>query len=367
MVCNGLSEDNVLWQDTHAKNRGTVPHHPNYVLSDPSPSQENRHAEEEYSPVNVSPAIEVSRLRHLYGERTALNDVSFTVFPREIFAVLGPNGGGKSTLFKVLSTLTVPTSGDVKIFGQDLQRNPQAIRSRLGVVFQHPSLDGKLTVVENLRCHGYLYGLKGHALEARMEAMLQRVGLVERAHDLVQILSGGLQRRVELAKGLLHQPQLLLLDEPSTGLDPGARRDFNTYLQQLRTQEGMTIMLTTHIMEEAERCDRVAILHQGQLVALDTPDALKARVGGDVIAIRAQNLSALREKLAHRFACEPSLVDGMLRIERPRGHEFVREVVEAFPGEVQSITFGKPTLEDVFIHQTGHRLWMEDLGGENLA
>jgi ABC-2 type transport system ATP-binding protein len=197
--------------------------------------------------------------------------------------------------------------------------------------------------------------------------MLERMGLADRSRDLVETLSGGMQRRVELAKGLLHKPDLLLLDEPSTGLDPGARRDFNNYLQHLRAQEGVTIILTTHIMEEAERCDRVGILHQGTLVALDTPDALKARVGGDVVAIRVQNLQEFRDKLVKRFGCEPALVDGSLRVERPRGHEFVREVVEAFPGEVQSVTFGRPTLEDVFIRQTGHRFWDEEANGERSA
>jgi ABC-2 type transport system ATP-binding protein len=192
-----------------------------------------------------------------------------------------------------------------------------------------------------------------------MEALLARMTIADRAHDLVSSLSGGLQRRVELAKALLHRPDLLLLDEPSTGLDPGARRDFNDYLFLLREQSQVTIILTTHIMEEAERCDRVGILHQGRLVALDTPNALKAQVGGDVVAIRALNIAELRDKLTRRFSCVPIVVDGLLRIERPRGHEFIRDLVDAFPGEIQSVTFGKPTLEDVFVHQTGHQFWQE--------
>jgi ABC-2 type transport system ATP-binding protein len=293
--------------------------------------------------------------------------VTFVVGRGELFALLGPNGGGKTTLFKILSTLLPATSGEAQVFGQSLVQNPHAVRARLGVVFQHPSLDPKLTVAENLHHHGHLYGLWGKTLRARAQAMLERMGLADRSHDLVETLSGGMQRRVELAKGLLHKPDLLLLDEPSTGLDPGARRDFNDYLQHLREREGVTIILTTHIMEEAERCDRVGILHQGKLVALDTPEALKARVGGDVVAIRAQNLQEFRDKLVKRFGCEPALVDGSLRVERPRGHEFVREVVEAFPGEVQSVTFGRPTLEDVFIRQTGHRFWDEEADGERVA
>lgn len=311
--------------------------------------------------MNLAPAVVVDNLCRSYGTRLALDHVTFSVSRGEMFALLGPNGGGKTTLFKILSTLLPATSGEVCIFGQNLFHNPHAVRAHLGVVFQQPSLDRKLTVVENLRHHGHLYGLRGKTLRERIASMLHRMGLADRAHDLVEKLSGGLQRRVELAKGLLHKPDLLLLDEPSTGLDPGARRDFSQYLSQLRAQEGVTVVLTTHIMEEAERCDRVGILHQGKLVALDTPDALKARVGGDVIAIQTPHLEELRTKLMRRFACDPILVDGVLRIERPKGHEFVREVVEAFPGEIQSVTFGKPTLEDVFIHQTGHQFWQDEM------
>ena len=317
--------------------------------------------------MNPVPAVVVTNLCRLYGSRAALADVTFTVSRGELFALLGPNGGGKTTLFKILSTLLPATSGDVQVFGQSLSHNPHAVRTRLGVVFQHPSLDPKLTVNENLLHHGHLYGLWGKMLHERAGAMLERMGLTDRSPDLVETLSGGMQRRVELAKGLLHKPDLLLLDEPSTGLDPGVRRDFDNYLHHLREQDGVTIILTTHIMEEAERCDRVGILHQGKLVALDTPEALKARVGGDVVAIKAPNLLDLRDKLAKRFGCVPILIDGSLRVERPRGHEFVREVVEAFPGEVQSVTFGRPTLEDVFIHQTGHQFWDEEKNGDRAA
>lgn len=314
--------------------------------------------------MNAVPAVSVTNVRRLYDTRVALDEVTFTVLTGEIFALLGPNGGGKSTLFKILSTLIPPTSGDIQIFGEDLRRYPEAVRNRIGVVFQSPSLDPKLTVTENLVCHGYLYGLARKTLRERMEALLARMGISDRMRDLVGTLSGGLQRRVELAKALLHRPDLLLLDEPSTGLDPGARRDFNDYLHRLREQGNVTIILTTHIMEEAERCDRVGILHQGKLLALDTPEALKAQVGGDVVAIRAQNITELQDKLTRRFACAPTIVDGQLRIERPRGHEFVRELVDAFPGEIQSVTFGKPTLEDVFVHQTGHQFWNDGTESE---
>ena len=182
--------------------------------------------------------------------------------------------------------------------------------------------------------------------------MLARVGLTERANDLVETLSGGLQRRAELAKGLLHEPDILVLDEPNTGLDPAARRDFMNYLQQLREQEGVTILLTTHFMEDAERCDRVGILHEGKLVALGAPDALKQSIGGDIVVIQSSDPHGLQKKLRERFGCEATVVDGSLRVERPRGHEFIRDVVEAFPGEITSAAFGRPTLEDVFIHLT---------------
>jgi ABC-2 type transport system ATP-binding protein len=301
-------------------------------------------------------AIRVEGLRHVYGSRRALNDVSFTITRGEVFGLLGPNGGGKTTLFKILATLLRPSGGGAFVFGDPLSA-PGAVRRHLGVVFQHPSVDGKLTVAENLVCHGHLYGLRGARLRQRTQVVLDRLGLADRAADRVETLSGGLQRRTELAKALLHQPPLLLLDEPSTGLDPGARRDFIQHLRQLRAQEGVTIVLTTHHMDEAERCDRIALLHQGDLVSIGTPAELKARVGGDVVVLQTHDPEALREKIRQRFACEAAVVDGTLRVERARGHEFVSEVVEAFPADVTLVTYGKPTLEDVFVHLTGQRFW----------
>jgi ABC-2 type transport system ATP-binding protein len=307
-------------------------------------------------------AIEVTGLRHAYGDRLALDGISFAVPRGEIFGLLGPNGGGKTTLFKILSTLLTPTAGTAQVLGADIRTDAAAVRRHLGVVFQHPSLDGKLSVAENLWCHGYLYGVHGEALRQRSEIVLQRLGLSERGGERVETLSGGLQRRVELAKALLHRPPLLLLDEPSTGLDPGARRDFMHYLNQLRDQDGVTVVLTTHHMEEAERCDRIAILHQGRLIRSGAPAALKGEVGGDVVVMQTPSPDALRAKIRDRFNCEATLVDGSVRVERPRGHEFVRDVVEAFPADVSFVTYGKPTLEDVFIHLTGHRFWADSSG-----
>jgi ABC-2 type transport system ATP-binding protein len=251
------------------------------------------------------------------------------------------------------------------VFDEDAGRHPERVRRRLGVVFQHPALDGKLTVLENLRCHAALYGLGAADARARAAALLERLGLAERGGDYVETLSGGLARRVELAKGLLHGPDLVLLDEPSTGLDPGARRDFFEYLVHLRDREGLTVVLTTHYMEEAERCDRIGFIHQGSLVAVGAPGDLKAEIGGDVVVVEATDPERMRSRIQQRFGCEPRLVDGVLRIELPRGHEFVRDVVEAFPGEIRTVTFGKPTLEDVFVHLTGERFFAEaPAGGE---
>ncbi|MEK7338114.1 MAG: ATP-binding cassette domain-containing protein, partial [candidate division NC10 bacterium] len=218
-----------------------------------------------------------------------------------------------------------------------------------------------------LRHHGHLSGLHGGALRNPAQGMLAGLGLADRAADLVETLSGGLQRRTELAKGLLHRPDLLLLDEPSTGLDPGARRDFMAYLHQLRAEDGVTVLLTTHFIEEAERCDRVGILQRGRLVATGTPEELKGRIGGDVVVVRATDPEGLRRKIRDRFGAEAALVEGTLRLERPRGHEFARELVEAFSGEIQGVTFGKPTLEDVFIHLTGHRFWGDEAAGGEAA
>jgi ABC-2 type transport system ATP-binding protein len=274
----------------------------------------------------------------------------------ELFGLLGPNGGGKSTLFKVLCTLLPVGGGAARVFGHDVAREPEAVRRVLGVVFQQPSVDGLLTVEENLVHHGHLYGLAGRNLRSAIGAVLERLGLAERRRDRVSRLSGGLMRRVELAKALLTSARVLLLDEPSTGLDPGARRDLLVYLRELRDAAGITVVLTTHDMEEAERCERIAILDHGRLVGLGPPDALKARVGGDVLVVHAAAPEALRDQVRARFGLDGRLVDGTLRLERARGHELVRDLIEAFPDAIRTVTYGKPTLDDVFVHLTGHRL-----------
>jgi ABC-2 type transport system ATP-binding protein len=308
---------------------------------------------------DATAAVEIADLEHRYGERRALAGLSLTIDRGEIFLFLGPNGGGKTTLFRLLSTLIPIQQGEARILGFDLRRQAQAVRERVGIVFQAPSLDKKLTVAENLMHQGHLYGLSGGGLQARQDEMLERLGLGDRRRDRVETLSGGLRRRVELAKGMLHRPRLLLLDEPSTGLDPGARSDLWDYLQQVRRDEGVTIVLTTHLLEEADKADRIAILSEGSLVALDTPDALKATVGGDSITIQTEEPESLAPAISERFGCPAAVLDGAVRLEQRDGHEWIARLVEAFPGRIDAITLGKPTLEDVFIDRTGHRFWRE--------
>jgi ABC-2 type transport system ATP-binding protein len=311
---------------------------------------------ESQAPALTEAAVEVEDLRHRYGDRVALDGVSFRVERAELFALLGPNGGGKSTIFRILSTLLRAGGGAARVLGHDVAREPEAVRRRLGVVFQHPSVDGALTVEENLIHHGHLYGLHGGALRTAIEATVSRLGLAERRRDRVGSLSGGLMRRAELAKALLVRADVLLLDEPTTGLDPRARREFLLQVRELRDTEEITAVLTTHDMEEAERCDRVGILDRGRLVALGTPDALKAQVGGDVLVVQAPAPETLRDRVRVRFGVDGRVVDGTLRLERARGHELVRDLIEAFPDEIRTVTYGKPTLEDVFVRLTGHRL-----------
>ncbi|HEV3138431.1 MAG TPA: ABC transporter ATP-binding protein [Pirellulales bacterium] len=307
--------------------------------------------------MNHSPAIRASHLEYHYGRRQALADLSLEVARGEIFAFLGPNGGGKTTLFRLLSTLIPLERGELEILSFDLRTQSAAVRGAIGVVFQAPSLDKKLTVRENIRHQGHLYGISGATLRQREAEMLERLGLAERASERVETLSGGLRRRVELAKGMIHHPMLLLLDEPSTGLDPGARGDLWSYLRTLSNEQGVTVVLTTHLLEEADKADRIAILHQGRLVAEGAPDALRATLGGDSITVHSSDPARLAAAIAAQFGCQARILDGCVRLEQSDGHQWIARLVEAFPGQIESVTFGKPTLEDVFIARTGHRFW----------
>jgi ABC-2 type transport system ATP-binding protein len=256
----------------------------------------------------------------------------------------------------------VPSGGVATIRGFDVAKEPAQVRQQIGIVFQARSLDIKLTVEENLRHAGHLYGLSGKHLRTRIADVLHRVALTDRARDYVETLSGGMQRRVELAKGLIHSPAVLLLDEPTTGLDPGARLDLWQYLRMLRDEEGVTVLVTTHMMEEAEYCDRLAILSEGKLVALGSPEELKSTIGGDVVLFETESEHAaesLAARMGIRFEVAPTVLANTVRLERENGHRFLTAVLDAFPGEVRGVSVSRPRLEDVFIQRTGHRFWTE--------
>jgi ABC-2 type transport system ATP-binding protein len=304
-----------------------------------------------------SPAVDVSGVSFRYGDKPALDNVSFQVSPAVLFGLLGPNGGGKTTLFKLLSTLLPLQRGEIHLLGRDVRRQPAAVRRLIGVTFQAPSLDRKLSVFENLACHARLYGLTGPSLTTRVTELLDRLGLSERARDKVESLSGGLARRVEIAKGLLHSPRLLLLDEPSTGLDPGARLDLWRYLASLRDDAGVTVIVTTHLMEEAERCDDLALLDRGRIVARGSPAELRRSLGGDCLTIRGPQPESLAADISSRFGVAVRQVGEDLRIDAQTDHSLLGRVLDAFGPRIEAVSLARPTLEDVFVERTGHRFW----------
>ena len=286
--------------------------------------------------------------------RRSLDGASFSANEGELFGLLGPNGSGKSTAFKVLSTWSTLDGGEARLFGKALPGAAAESRPKLGVVFQNPSLDGKLTVGENMLHQGHLYGLSGAALQERIAELLARFALSDRRLEAVATLSGGLKRRVELAKALLHRPALLLLDEPSTGLDPVARRELWNELLALK-KDGATILVATHMLDEAERCDRLVMLDCGRIAAEGTPAALKSEIGGDIVEVATDEPAKVAALLKEKLGLEAAIVGGVVRVEREKGHELIPKLVEALPGLTRSVSLSKPTLEDVFIHRTGHR------------
>ena len=303
------------------------------------------------------PAVHVENVSYRYGEREALRDLSLQIPEGTIWGLLGPNGGGKSTFFRLLATILPVQTGSLRIGGQDLATQPNAVRRLIGITFQSPSLDRKLTVRENLTHQGHLYGLSGAGLRARIADTLSALGVADRADERVEKLSGGLQRRAEIAKSLLHQPRFLLLDEPSTGLDPGARIELWRYLRQLHEQRNFTILVSTHLLDEAESCDQLAILHEGRLVAEGTPAQLRAKVGGDCLIIRGRDLFALEQQIQQKYGLACRNLGESLRLEIPEAAAWLPRLVTDFGPELSSVQWGRPTLEDVFIHLTGQRLW----------
>ncbi len=299
-------------------------------------------------------------LRFSYGDRVALDGVSFAVRPGEVFGFLGPNGAGKSTLFSILAGLLAPSTGRLLLDGRPLDGSSRALRARMGVVFQEPSLDAKLTAEENLRLGAALFRVPRAEARARARTLLEAAGLSDRTRDAAGRLSGGMRRRLEIARALVHRPDVLLLDEPTTGLDALAfRRTWET-LGSLRGASGATVVLTTHRPDEAAACDRLAVLSRGRIVAVETPASLLSRVAGDVVVVEADEPAALAGEIAARLGLPARASGETVLIERERGHELVPRLVEAFPaGRFRSVSVRRPSLADAFLHATG-----EDLGPE---
>lgn len=296
--------------------------------------------------------LTVRGLAFAYRDRQALRGIDCTVARGTVHGFLGPNGSGKSTLFKLLSTLVPLQQGEVSLQGIDLRRDPAAVRQHIGVVFQSPALDRKLTVRENLRHGGHLQGLGGTALERRIDELLQHAGLGDRSRDRIEQLSGGLRRRVEICKALLHAPALLLLDEASTGLDPAARQDM---WRLLEAQPDLTVLFTTHLMDEAALADRLTLLDEGRIVVEGAPQELMQEVGGQVLELAVPDPQSFAAELEQHCGVRAQLVEGLLRLEGERVHELVPRIVERAGGRLQRLSLAHPSLEDLFLRRTGKR------------
>lgn len=307
----------------------------------------------------MTDAVETAGLGHRYGDRVALDSLDLHAPSGEIFALLGPNGSGKSTLFRILATLLRPTSGTARVAGRDVRAEADDVRRSLGVAFQAASLDAKLTVRENLVHQGHLHGLWGRALRTQVDEALAAAGVADRANDRVETLSGGLRRRVDIARSLLHRPPVLLLDEPSAGLDPEARAALLEALARYRDGGG-SCLLTTHLLDEAERCDRVAILDQGRLVAQGRPADLVREIGGEVVELTTDAPQEIARAVTERFGRAAEAAEGSVRLEAERGAELLPAILAAFPGRIRAATVARPSLADVFFRRAGRRFRSEE-------
>ena len=306
-------------------------------------------------------SIVVDRLVKRYGEVEAVNDVSFAVREGEIFGFLGPNGAGKTTTINVLCTLLRATSGSAVINGFDVAGQKSEVRRSIGLVFQETTLDDYLTAEQNLLFHSYAYGVPKDLRLVRMKELLTLVDLWNRRSGKTRTYSGGMKRRLEIVRGLIHHPRVLFLDEPTLGLDPQTRSRIWDYLQEIRAKENLTIFLTTHYMDEAEHCDRIAIIDHGSIAAIGTPDRLKENVGGDVVSIRTADNDLAVTELTNTWSLDPQLQDGFVRFSVPRGEEFLPEFVRRFDGQLLSISVRRPTLDDVFLDVTGRDIRDEEI------
>jgi ABC-2 type transport system ATP-binding protein len=305
------------------------------------------------STITTATAIQVEDLVKTFSEVKAVRGVSFEVGAGEVFGFLGPNGAGKSTTINMLCTLMKPTAGSARVAGHDVVRERDDVRRNIGLVFQDPTLDGYLTAEQNLRLHAELYGVESRLVEPRMRQVLRMVGLWERREGVVGTFSGGMRRRLEIARGLMHSPRVLFLDEPTIGLDPQTRRSIWSYIRELQKREEITIFMTTHYMDEAEWCDRIAIMDHGQIVALDAPETLKAGVGTDRVSIHTQDDDAAIEALKEHFDVEARISEGAVTFGVPRGEEFVPRLFAELSVPIRSVSVSRPTLDDVFMSYTG--------------
>src|ERR1700759_72353 len=298
-------------------------------------------------------AIEVRDLRKVFGDVEAVRGVSFSVEPGEVFGFLGPNGAGKTTTINMLCTLVKPTAGSATVAGHDVVTERDDVRRNIGLVFQDPTLDGYLTAAQNLQLHAELYGVQSDLVEPRMRQVMEMVGLWDRKDSVVGTFSGGMRRRLEIGRGLMPPPRVLFLDEPPSGLDPQTRRSIWSYIRELKEREEITIFMTTHYMDEAEWCDRIAIMDHGEIVALDSPDALKAGVGTDRVTIHTDDNDAAIVALQRQFEIEAKMSEGAVVFGVPAGEEFVPRLFAEFEMPIRSVSVSRPTLDDVFMSYTG--------------
>lgn len=298
-------------------------------------------------------AVSVKGLLKSYREVEAVRGIDFEVAAGEIFGFLGPNGAGKSTTINMLCTLVRPSGGTATVAGHDVVSERDDVRRNIGLVFQDTTLDGYLTAEQNLRLHAELYGVPREAVAERMRQVTEMVGLWDRRDSLVNTFSGGMKRRLEIARGLLHSPRVLFLDEPTVGLDPQTRSSIWSYIRELKTQEDITIFLTTHYMDEAEYCDRIAIMDQGRIIVLDTPQALKAKVGRDRVQIETDDDQAAIEALHQRFGLDATVAEGMVTFGVPEGEQFVPRLFAELGRPIRSVSVARPSLDDVFMSYTG--------------
>src|SRR6476469_3662915 len=308
-------------------------------------------------------AVEVRELRKSFGDVEAVRGVSFDVARGEVFGFLGPNGAGKTTTINMLCTLAKPTGGSARVAGHDVARERDSVRRNIGLVFQEPTLDGYLTAAQNLQLHAELYGVDSGALPERMRQVLEMVDLWERRDSPVITFSGGMKRRLEIARGLMHSPRVLFLDEPTIGLDPQTRSSIWRYIRALQEAEGTTIFMTTHYMDEAEFCDRIAIMDRGEIVVLDTPEALKRAVGADRVVLGTADDDAALAALRDRFGIEAAVAEGAVTFHVANGEAFVPRLFAELDVAITSVSVSRPTLDDVFMRYTGSTIRDAETGG----